>query len=312
MNLIKNALCFATELPAAEELAAAISELAFVEVLPTHFESMGFVVNPVTNELVTKLQTGLTFTVRHDKKVIPRNVIAKETEKRVAAAELELDRELSKSEKSAIKQDVAVILAAKAMIETKLYSAYYHAAAKLLIVDCPSSPMASRIAGLLVKAMGTIKTSTIHVSDLKHGLTTRLKAYQSGDLSAFSGLSVGREVKVKNPIGREVNTYAGIDVLNSDELKNSLANNYTVDSLRFENGICNIKLTNDFQMKSITWNMPDPDVSEDEVIDKVFSWKYEADVQLIMLAKFSALLCELFNKEPELVDGEKVAKDSDE
>ena len=298
MNLIKNALCFATELPAAEELAVAITELAFVEVLPTHFESLGFVVNPVTNELVTKLQTGLTFTVRHDKKVIPRNVITKETEKRVAAAELELDRELSKSEKSAIKQDVAVILAAKAMIETKLYSAYYHAAAKLLIVDCPSSPMASRIAGLLVTALGTIKTATIHVSDLTHGLTTRLKAYQSGDQKAFNGMQVGREVKVRNPIGNEVNTYAGIDVFESEELKRSLANNYDVDSLRFTNGICNIKLTKDFQMKNIVWSMPEQETAADEVIDKPFSWRHEADVQITLLAAFSRTLCDMFKKEP--------------
>lgn len=312
MNLIKNAICFATELPPVEELKAGIEPMLFTEVPETLIESLGFVFNPVTCELVTPLHNGLSFTVRHDKKVIPKGVIDKETNKRVTDAEEKLERELTRTEKSAIKQDVIVNLAKKAMVETKLYTSYYHQADKLLIVDCASSPLASRIAGLLVTALGTIKTATIHVSDLKHGLTTRLKAYQSGDRQAFNGMQVGCEVKVRNPIGNEVNTYAGIDVFDSEELKRSLENNYDVDSLRFTNGICNIKLTNDFQMKSITWNMPDPDVSEDEVIDKVFSWKHEADVQLIMLAKFSALLCELFNKEPELVDGEKVVKDSDE
>lgn len=298
MNLIKNAICFATELPPVEELKAGIEPMLFTEVPETLIESLGFVFNPVTCELVTPLHNGLSFTVRHDKKVIPKGVIDKETNKRVTDAEEKLERELTRTEKSAIKQDVIVNLAKKAMVETKLYTSYYHQADKLLIVDCASSPLASRIAGLLVTALGTIKTATIHVSDLKHGLTTRLKAYQSGDQQAFNGMQVGREVKVRNPIGNEVNTYAGIDVFDSEELKRSLENNYDVDSLRFTNGICNIKLTKDFQMKNIVWSMPEQETAEDEVLDKPFSWRHEADVQITLLAAFSRTLCDMFKKEP--------------
>lgn len=298
MNLIKNAICFATELPPVEELKAGIESMLFADVPEALIESLGFVLNPVTCELVTPLHNGLSFTVRHDKKVIPKGVIDKETNKRVTDAEEKLERELTRTEKSAIKQDVIVNLAKKAMVETKLYTSYYHQADKLLIVDCVSSPLASRIAGLLVTALGTIKTATIHVSDLKHGLTTRLKSYQGGDKQAFNGMQVGHEVKVRNPIGNEVNTYAGIDVFESEELKRSLENNYDVDSLRFTNGICNIKLTKDFQMKNIVWSMPEQETAEDEVIDKPFSWRHEADVQITLLAAFSRTLCDMFKKEP--------------
>ena len=312
MNLIKNAICFATELPPVEELKAGIEPMLFTDVPETLIESLGFVLNPVTCELVTPLHSGLSFTVRHDKKVIPKGVIDKETNKRVTDAEEKLERELTRTEKSAIKQDVIVNLAKKAMVETKLYTSYYHQADKLLIVDCVSSPLASRIAGLLVTALGTIKTATIHVSDLKHGLTTRLKSYQGGDQQAFNGMQVGREVKVRNPIGNEVNTYAGIDVFESEELKRSLANNYDVDSLRFTNGICNIKLTKDFQMKNIVWSMPEQETAEDEVIDKPFIWRHEADVQITMLAALNRTLCDMFKKEPENVTENEEADKVDE
>ena len=111
-------------------------------------------------------------------------------------------------------------------------------------------------------------------------------------------MQVGREVKVRNPIGNEVNTYAGIDVFDSEELKRSLENNYDVDSLRFTNGICNIKLTKDFQMKNIVWSIPEQETAEDEVLDKPFSWRHEADVQITLLAAFSRTLCDMFKKEP--------------
>ena len=87
----------------------------------------------------------------------------------------------------------------------------------------------------------------------------------------------------------------------SEELKRSLENNYDVDSLRFTNGICNIKLTKDFQMKNIVWSMPEQETAEDEVIDKPFIWRHEADVQITLLAALNRTLCDMFKKEPENV-----------
>lgn len=51
MNLIKNAICFATELPPVEDLKAGIEPMLFTDVPETLIESLGFVLNPVTCEL---------------------------------------------------------------------------------------------------------------------------------------------------------------------------------------------------------------------------------------------------------------------
>lgn len=49
---------------------------------------------------------------------------------------------------------------------------------------------------MLVKVVGSVKTETINISDIKNGLTARLKNYLNGTAIAFEGFTVGNYIQL--------------------------------------------------------------------------------------------------------------------
>lgn len=64
--------------------------------------------------------------------------------------------------------------------------------------------MADRIISKLIHAVGSVETRTINISDIKLGLTTRLKAWLEGEDDVFGVLGLCDEVNL-NRGGDKVN-----------------------------------------------------------------------------------------------------------
>lgn len=308
MKLIKSAIVYKTELPAATELAEKIEPLLFAELLETQFASTGFEVNRTTNELVTEFAGGYSFTIRRDEKVIPAEALAKAVAERVRELEEGLPKQLSRKEIQEVREAVAARLAVQAFSRTKLITCYYHTADQRLFVDTTSNDLASRCVALLLKALGTLVTTTIHISDLRHGLATRLKAHvasDAGDDDSFGKLRVGDAVELSKDGGSERFRLAGIDMRTSTELKEALENGCNVDAIRFEDGAMDLKLTKDFKIQSIHWDVDEVDAQVDEEVDDlVHVWKVEAAFQVAVLNGFVSAVVGMFDSEPATVAGD--------
>lgn len=306
MQQIKNATVYAADLPNAEQLAEQLSQLLFKPILSTHISSTGFVANDITRQLVTAIPGGFSFTIRRDEKIIPQDEINKACNIRLKAIEQLQQRKPTKAEKEAIRDGVIADLATKAFSKTKLVRCYYHETDKRLYVDTVSPSLAGICIGVLVHTIGKLQTHTLHVSDLRHGLTTRLKSYidetQETKGQAFGNLIVGDEVFLKRDAGGDEFAAKKVDVQVSREIREALENGCQVTAIRFEDGAMSVRLTQDFKLQSIKWTEPEP-LETDEVPDPVNDWITEAGMQLSVLNGFTTSMLGMFEVEPETDDG---------
>lgn len=305
MQTIKNAAVYSAELPNAEALAEQLSQRLFTPVLSTHFSSTGFVANEITKQLVTAIPGGYSFIVRRDEKIIPQDEINKWCNIRLKAIELREDRKPTKPEKDAVRAAVIAELAERAFCKNKYVFCYYHEADQRLYLDTASGDLADICLGLLVHTLGKLQTSTIHLSDLRHGLTTRLRAYidetDDNKGTSFGKLQIGEEVHLKRDGSNEQFVAKGIDVRTSEELRKALDNGCIIDAIRFEDGAMSVKLTKDFKLQSIKWVQPEP-METDDVSDEVHEWTTDAGLQLGVLNGFVSAMVDMFNTEPESND----------
>ena len=63
------------------------------------------------------------------------------------------------------------------------------------MVNTTNKNIAGMAVAMLVKVVGSVKTETINISDIKNGLTTRLKNYINGVANA-EGLTVGNYIQL--------------------------------------------------------------------------------------------------------------------
>ena len=184
-QLIKSASVYKAELPSADALRTHLAEKPFTECLPTEIRSFGFV--PVNeDDLVVEFPGGLAIAARIDTKIIPGSAIQKET-RRLTERFIDMEgRKPRKAERIELKDAAVLSLAKTAFVKTALIRVFYHRDTGYLIVPTTSAKICDQITSMLVQAVGSVKTETIHVSNVKHGLTTRLKTwlgYQSGEHS---------------------------------------------------------------------------------------------------------------------------------
>ena len=91
MKLIKNALIYRASLPDAAALAEHLAEKPFVPVPESHYSSSGFIVHPITDELVTTFAGGFAFRLRRDFKPVSKSAIKLALTEQVAARAAELE-----------------------------------------------------------------------------------------------------------------------------------------------------------------------------------------------------------------------------
>lgn len=296
---MKNGIIFSAELPGATDLAKHLLEHPFEELPENMLSRSGFVPNAFTGELVTEFPGGYAFTLREDSKVLPMNLVKAEADKQIKAIEKQEGVRLKKVERQAIAEQALALMCKKALVESSYTTCFYHLEEKLLIVPTASKSMARMIVGVLVHVVGTVKTTTIHISDIKHGLTTRLKNHLEGQASAFGELILGNLVELKKKGQKSQKVSYQLDDLAAGKtgLIEALENKLEVHSIRFEHGEIEFKLNDEFQFSSINF-ASDPEYDSSELEDTAHVWRHEASIQLLELVGAITHICDLLGYKP--------------
>jgi recombination associated protein RdgC len=288
MKLIKNALVYKADLPRMSALEEHLKERPFIDPLPHEAGSSGFV-SRNGEGLVDAFIGGLAFTVRIDTKIVPASAVKAEFDKRSKHLCEETGRKrLSKAERADLKDLITIEFRAKALVKTMLVTCFYRRDKQYLIIPTSSKTTAAAIVALLIAAVGSVKTETIHVNDVKHGLTTRMKAWLDDDADAFgefmphvdTELAMGSQ-KLTVKMEQLTEAKAG--------LHKAFADGFGVKSMRLLAGNeVSFKLTSHFAFKSIDFpTNPDAEKNDEDV------WLHEAAVQTLNLSSVINELCDM-------------------
>jgi recombination associated protein RdgC len=321
MKLITNAIVYQADLPTLELVAQHLADFPFEPVGPAFVSRAGFIENKATGELVTPIEGGFSFTVRIDEKILPKSAVRRAQDDAVreyceqnsiTAEELDEDTD------AFIRDGKLSSLIENALIKTTVVHAFYSAEHKFLIVPTTAKPAANTVINLLIQAVGSVKTSTIHVADIKGGLTTRMKKHLLGDDEAFDGFEIGQSLLLKG-VAEAKSDKLKIDMGDLDLAKAAMTEALEERAMRIEtmelvrNGV-RFKLTDDFRLRGIDFEgeLTEEEEQEREEADAAYLWRVEAAAQLVQLVDTIIALCDLFEyKRPELVEVTLSEVDSD-
>lgn len=300
MKPIKNAVTYKAQLPAAEHLRQNLATMPFTELDRLQWDSLGFVKIAAADDYVVEVPGGLVFALRYDKKAITPKLINSETEKRIAKLEANECRKVGRKERLAIKETTTDELVAKALTETvAVVHCLYDIEEQLLYLPVSNKQLADRIISRLIHAVGSLRTQTINISDIKMGLTTRLRDWLDGKEDAFGDqLTMGQSVMVTRTTSESSESIAFVmdDLAQADSgLREALDTDFQVNHIRMSCGILGFKLTSDFHLKGIVFDAePDPDAGD----DFLSLFKHEAGIQIIALRQVIKALCDLLGYKP--------------
>lgn len=300
MKVIRNAIVYKAQLPRLELLQQHLQELPFEPVGETFVSGAGFVPNGTTGELVTPIEGGLTFTLRYDEKILPKASVRAAVHEAQQAEIEEYGGELSKERGEEIAERVMAELIAKALVKTTVVNAFYYEAEQFLVVPVTNKHLANVLVNSLIKAVGSVTTQTIHISDIKGGLTTRLRNYLDGKEDAFDGFKLGESCLLKHKTNK-----ASFDLDNLDDdrqgLAEALAAEMLVERMELVHGTMSFKLTKDFHFRAIDFfgELTEDEEQQRDNADMPMLWRMEASVQLLQLSAAIKALCDLLGyKEP--------------
>lgn len=303
MKLIKNAICYRINLPALALLDSHLKGLRHTDIQEAEREKFGFVPVPIPgypsgDMLAETFEGGLAFALRIDEKIMPTTVINAETKRRSAEwAENNGSKRTPKPIRDEIRQAVIAEMVRRALVKTSTVTAFYHRESRFLFV-AGTKRQADILTGMLIKAVGAAKTETINVSDVKGGLTTRMRAHVT-DGTGFDE-TFGLESGVWLARGKEKVTVQ-MEQLDAAQkaITEALDGGFVVSAARLthvSSGV-SFKLTSDFHLKATDGLEIDDDREFDDPFD---SWVQEASVQVGMLVRVMEDLCVMFDyKEPE-------------
>lgn len=291
---IKNAAAYRVVLPAAALLEDHLATRPFTEPRPTDQSSLGFVPTPTVSEgeLVTTFIGGYAFSVRYDDKVIPGGVVLVEIAKACEEFTARTGLKASRSARKEIKEDVIAQLRARALVRTKIITCFYHPELEILVVPVSSQNLADQITKLLIQAVESIESRTIHISELAQGLTTRLAGKVAGEEDTFAPFEISSSVWLIGPSGEKV-TYQMGETLDgaNDGLQELLDAGFFVDAVRLHYQDVEFKLTRQFKFRSVDFPAP-AEVQDTETQGDM--WRHEASVQLLSFVTVVKTLCDLF------------------
>ena len=300
-KIIRNAFVYKADLPNSKLLEQHLQDNAFVELGPLDGNRMGFVPVPQGFDYVERFEGGIAFAVRYDEKILPGSVVKQEVAKRCKAIR-EIDgyapgRKMRKE----IEEMVVQELLAVALIRSKTITCYYNIDERFLIIPVSSKTISGMITGKLVRAVGSIKTETINISDVKMGLTTRLTAWVHGDEEAFSeNFNLGDVVQLQRVTEKKEKISFDLEMLDNakEGLSEALSANFHVTSLGMDHGSVSFRLTSDFHFKAVAFGY-----ETDDPENAYEGWLQDAAIQVLEFSRVVTSLCDLMGyKEPESME----------
>lgn len=203
MRLITNAVIYRANLPVSSDLAGHLQNHSFIPVLESHVASNGFITFTEDKRWILDFPGGCMFRFRRDAKAFSMKALRLAQDEQISTKEKELGRVLAEDEAAEIKEEIYTETVKSTLPDrTELYI-FYHIESKTLIIPTTNKKLASIVVGVLVEACGAIETSSIHISDIKSGLTTRLHNYFIDESKeAFNGFTIGDSVVMKGDAGK--------------------------------------------------------------------------------------------------------------
>ena len=307
MKIIKNATIFKADLPSTEALAKHIEQAQFSEISPTMTSTSGFVPNRVTGELVTPIAGGFALTLRQDEKILPAASVKAAVDKAAAEAIEAKGELLTDDEFAVVEERTRANLIASALVRTTSITALYYREDSTLVVLTPAKSKAQEFVDRLVQAVGSVETRTINISDIRGGLTTRLKKRLSGDEAAFDGFNLGDSCVLKGDAGKASFDLENLSIAHQGLIE-AMEAGMVVERLELEHGTMSFKLAHDFTLRGITYfgELTEDELAERDDFDRAALWRTEAATQLVQLAAAIRALCDLlgYNEERDAPKGE--------
>lgn len=282
---MKSAIIFKAELPTAEKLQESLKELMFTPISEFSRVSYGFVPHDVTSEVITPLveTAGYAIQLRVDEKVMPKEVIKKKLDEKIEAIKAEAGENFTvgKELKAELTGEIVTDILPVALVKTTLVNAVYLEKSNLLIVNASSKKLASRLMGMLIRCIGSVTTTTVHVSSVKQGVTEKLRRYCAGQDGALEGFELGSKCSLSSAKKRK-KTYDGIEL---EEIQSTLMKDFNdgmeVDKIQLVRNDTTFVLTNNFEFKSL--DFPGVQFEPEEKEDKPFVWRRETTANCLLL-----------------------------
>lgn len=300
----------------AAEVHASVEELE--ERLP-HFTGLGehqrqdsgFVnVIPDQDTRVLKVPGGWVICMREDTKGVPAEEVNKAANEKVAAIQEATGRKVGKKELREIKADVIHDLLPRAFARQKMTYVLYSERTQRLFVNTGSQKAADLVMTHLVECLKSLKTSTVHVSEPKMGLTTRLHnwlAYQDED-DCFGTMEPSAEVVMK---GHDRKWSIKAESLRSvaDTLREAINGHASVDSIGFamDSGVT-FRITAALRVKGVKHRV----VEDDKDTDLNHCWVSQLASEIATLDEIMDVMLDLLSPEKAQASAAEQTQEDDE
>ncbi len=248
---MKNIHVFKAELPSISEFEEALIDndtLMFTRCGDHDFSRFGFSLKST----LTWLSNGYKIAYTYQEKKIPSATVRELVDEKVAALEEAEERPIIRRERNEFKEKVLQDLCTKALTTTTTFEAFYHTEHKLLVVDVASEALASSALKLICHCLRSVKTETLHVSQISNSLAINLaKSIRQNVALGFAGFTLGDKLHLENVDGEQVK-YKGDYAL--EHIEDLIADDYVVKLITLEKDNITFDFTSELRIKNIRIN----------------------------------------------------------
>jgi hypothetical protein len=284
---MKNIHVFAAKLPAIDFIEEAINNddgLLFTPLTDNQWSKLGLSVGQQLVSLGNGYRVDFTYASRD----IPKPQIKEELEKVV----LGMDYEPSKEEVGELLESITAEFCEKMIVKTVKFSAFYHAKKETLIFDCKESLAQSGL-GLLIKAIGSVETKTIHCSNISNSLTTnmldQLNSGQGG--FKFAGFEAGDLLVMTN---QEKDTVRFKGNYPTEQVSELLFDGYEIKQINLSKDCVSFSIDDKFKIKGIKTSF---DIETGDFMDEEEFKLHLQSVELEIVTSHCQDLREFFDKQ---------------
>lgn len=319
MHSIKNAIVYKVELPTATQMRQHLDEepgFLHTPITDADFRSDGFVANGVTGDVVSDFGDGQVFNydtrafeeatggytlmLQSDEKIIPNSTQDELVRQRLQDHEEKHGNPPGDEQAGVIKEQAMNELCEQAFSRTHYTTALYHQESGLLFINTTSAGKATRMLDLIIRIAGSVKSTTIHVSGIKNGLTTRLenmiedtKDAPFGTMETDDLVKLKRKLTGDDPV--EKITYSGTELASNHELLDQLKVGFQVEELGLWHPTnMSFRLNHQFRLKGIET----ADIDPGEDADAAHAYRLQATNDAFALVAVVNELCDLLGYEP--------------
>lgn len=309
MQITKSRI-YSIALPDWQALESHLQAHLHKEILPDQSVACGFALSPTIPSAYAYAHGFHGFVaicLQIDEKVLPAGAVNEAVRKEVARIESEDDRSVGRKERKEVKEYITAQLCRTALVSTTYVTAFYCPQSQFLFVPA-SKKHADYFTSALVHAVGAAKTSTINVSNIKGGLTTRVMATLNQDDNQFDPFELSSGVWLKGETGAIAMQVDEPLSTASRGIVEAIEEGYEVHAARLYHRTTGIsfKIDSNFILSKI--QHPDTDDADTDEQDAAAKWDDETAIECAHMVLVAKDLCTLFDYKPEPTEAEPEAE----